>query len=165
MFRYKYICKNRNKKVFFKFLTQKMKNNILGANVQYLINTTGLSQKDFAQKIGWSASTISNAINGRSELSIDRLIQLTDYFDISVDDLLRKDLSKEFYKSLPDASVVADPEVRMLQLVEAFGKQVDELKLENVKLKKRYEFLLERFPEQMRILQEEFGEDIDSDNH
>jgi len=51
-----------------------------------------LSQERFADDLGWSRSMVGSYEEGRSEPPIDRLIDLSNYFNIPIDILVRNDL-------------------------------------------------------------------------
>jgi transcriptional regulator with XRE-family HTH domain len=62
------------------------------ANIKHLRTLKKLSQERFADELGWSRSMIGSYEEGRSEPSIDRLIDLSNYFNIPIDILVRNDL-------------------------------------------------------------------------
>ena len=61
-------------------------------NIRHLRTTRGFSQEQFAEELGWTRSVIGSYEEGRSEPSIDRLIDLSNYFDIPIDILVKNDL-------------------------------------------------------------------------
>lgn len=62
-------------------------------NMQYLRGQKGLTQKQLADALFVSDKTVSKWETGLTEPNIDMLKRTSRYFDISVDDLLAKDLS------------------------------------------------------------------------
>lgn len=50
------------------------------------------SQEQFAEELGWTRSVIGSYEEGRSEPSIERLIDLSNYFNIPIDILVKNDL-------------------------------------------------------------------------
>ena len=52
----------------------------------------GFSQEQFAEELGWTRSVVGSYEEGRSEPSIERLIDLSDYFNIPIDILVKNDL-------------------------------------------------------------------------
>ena len=62
------------------------------ANIRHLRNLRGFSQEQFADELGWTRSVVGSYEEGRSEPSIERLIALSDYFDIPIDILVKNDL-------------------------------------------------------------------------
>lgn len=48
----------------------------------------GITQRQMAKHIGMSAGTIANLENGYSKPSFDVLIDIADYFEMSLDDLV-----------------------------------------------------------------------------
>lgn len=61
-------------------------------NIRHLRTSRGFSQEQFAEELGWTRSVIGSYEEGRSEPSIDRLIDLSNYFDIPIDILVKNDL-------------------------------------------------------------------------
>src|SRR5690606_10933743 len=62
------------------------------ANLKHLRALKELSQERFAEELGWSRSIVGSYEEGRSEPPIDRLIDLSNYFNIPIDILVRNDL-------------------------------------------------------------------------
>ncbi|MFC4722607.1 XRE family transcriptional regulator [Geojedonia litorea] len=62
------------------------------ANIRHLRTLKKFSQERFADELGWSRSMIGSYEEGRSEPPIDRLIDLSNYFNIPIDILVRNDL-------------------------------------------------------------------------
>lgn len=62
------------------------------ANIKHLRTLKKLSQERFADELNWSRSMVGSYEEGRSEPSIDRLIDLSDYFNIPIDILVKNDL-------------------------------------------------------------------------
>lgn len=63
-------------------------------NIKHLRSLKELSQERFADELGWSRSIVGSYEEGRSEPPIDRLIDLSNYFKIPIDILVRNDLRK-----------------------------------------------------------------------
>lgn len=58
-------------------------------NLEKLIDKEGISKNEFAKKIGIAPSTISSWYNkGYENISLKTLIKLSDYFNISIDELI-----------------------------------------------------------------------------
>ncbi|WP_411893805.1 XRE family transcriptional regulator [Winogradskyella sp. A2] len=64
------------------------------SNIKHLRALKKLSQEHFADDLGWSRSMVGSYEEGRSEPPIERLIDLSNYFNIPIDILVRKDLRK-----------------------------------------------------------------------
>lgn len=72
-----------------------MANALLSVNLRYLRETrTEFKQKDFAKEVGLGGTTYANYETGHSEPSFLVLKKIIEYYDISADDVLYKDLSK-----------------------------------------------------------------------
>ena len=52
----------------------------------------GFSQELFAEELSWTRSVVGSYEEGRSEPSIERLIRLSHYFNIPIDDLNSSDI-------------------------------------------------------------------------
>lgn len=62
------------------------------ANIKHLRTLKKLSQERFADELNWSRSMVGSYEEGRSEPPIDRLIDLSNYFNIPIDILVKNDL-------------------------------------------------------------------------
>ncbi|MBT8273458.1 MAG: helix-turn-helix domain-containing protein [Bacteroidia bacterium] len=62
------------------------------ANIRHLRVLKNFSQEQFAEELGWTRSVIGSYEEGRSEPSIERLIDLSNYFNIPIDILVKNDL-------------------------------------------------------------------------
>lgn len=67
--------------------------NIQG-NIKHLRSLKGFSQERFAEALGWTRSMVGSYEEGRSEPPIDRLIDLSNYFKLPIDILVKNDLSQ-----------------------------------------------------------------------
>ena len=61
-------------------------------NIKHLRVLKGFSQERFADELKWTRSIVGSYEEGRSEPRIDRLIDLSNYFDIPIDILVKNDL-------------------------------------------------------------------------
>jgi len=73
---------------------------MLVENLKYLRKKNQVSQQMLADAIGMSRSSIGDYEQGRAEPDINTLIAISKYFDVLLDDLLKKDLKKEDYEIL-----------------------------------------------------------------
>lgn len=62
------------------------------ANIKHLRGLKGFSQERFADELGWTRSMTGSYEEGRSEPPIDRLVELSNYFNIPIDILVKNDL-------------------------------------------------------------------------
>lgn len=62
------------------------------ANIKHLRTLKKFSQERFAEELKWSRSMVGSYEEGRSEPPIDRLIDLSDFFNIPIDILVKNDL-------------------------------------------------------------------------
>ena len=67
---------------------------MIGLNLKLLRKRTGKSQEELSSEIKLTRSTYSGYENGVAEPSIHTLIQISDYYKIDLNTLVRKDFSK-----------------------------------------------------------------------
>lgn len=72
-------------------------------NLQHLRKLKGISQDEMAAQLDIKRSRLGAYEEGRSEPSLDFMIQLSDYFKLPIDILVKKDLSKA--ESIPSIEV------------------------------------------------------------
>lgn len=63
-------------------------------NLKYLMKINNMSQSDLARKLDTSRQNINQIMNTEIP-KVQTLIKLKEFFNISIDDLLLKDLSNE----------------------------------------------------------------------
>lgn len=68
-------------------------NNYFGKNIRYFRNIYKMNQTDLAIKLHTSHQSISNYERGQRFCDLDMLVQVSEIFNVSIDDLLKKDLS------------------------------------------------------------------------
>lgn len=68
--------------------------NYFSNNLKFLTSKTNINQNQLANKLGIDRQQITKYIKG-IEPGYDRLISIASIFNVSIDDLLLKDLSKE----------------------------------------------------------------------
>ena len=61
-------------------------------NIKHLRSLKGLSQEHFAEELGWTRSIVGSYEEGRSEPSIERLIDLSIFFNLPIDIFIKNDL-------------------------------------------------------------------------
>ena len=64
----------------------------IGEQINNLRKQHGLSQDDFVNLFNVSRQTISNWENGKSYPDLEMIINVSDYFKISIDELLKNDV-------------------------------------------------------------------------
>ena len=64
--------------------------NHFGDNLYYLRKTNNMTQTDLANKLGVTHQTVSNYEKGNRYCDLDMLIQISELFHVSIDDLLKK---------------------------------------------------------------------------
>ena len=68
--------------------------NYIQGNIKHLRSLKKLSQEHFAEEVKWTRSMVGSYEEGRSEPSIEKLIDLSKYFSIPIDTLIKVDLRK-----------------------------------------------------------------------
>ena len=71
-----------------------MQNNF-SKNLAYLRQVKNLSKRDLAQKTGISEMAIGYYERGKRNPTLENLIKIADFFDISIDRLIRADVANE----------------------------------------------------------------------
>jgi transcriptional regulator with XRE-family HTH domain len=71
-----------------------MGSNFLAKNLYYLREKMGLKQSEIQVQLGVKRNTISNWENGISEPNLNKLIFISEYFNVNLSDLVQKNLSK-----------------------------------------------------------------------
>ena len=71
-----------------------MPQSFAGQNLKYLRKLRGLTQEEFATKLGIKRSLLGAYEEERAEPRIDVLETISDLFKVSLDDLLRRDISE-----------------------------------------------------------------------
>lgn len=66
----------------------------IASNLRYVRESKGFSQEYFAEELKWTRSMVASFETGRTEPSVTRLIELSDYMKIPIDTLIRVDLRK-----------------------------------------------------------------------
>ena len=81
----------------------------LAQNIRYLRKSRNLSQEELSDKLGYkSYTTIQKWEMGASEPSISMLHTIADLFQVSINDIVYKNL--EYMNSLENVRPAADPE-------------------------------------------------------
>ena len=65
-----------------------MKNNVFGKKLKDLRIEKGLSQQKLGEELGFCNQTISFWESGSREPDLDTLVEISKYFDVSLEDLL-----------------------------------------------------------------------------
>ena len=95
---------------------------MLTQNLKYLRKKHRISQEALAAAIGVSKTTLGDYERGKYEPSIATLIHLAQYFNVSLDDLLLKDLKHEDYE------IIRNKDLRVLAItMDNEGKENIEL--------------------------------------
>lgn len=71
----------------------------ISSNLKFLRNKKNISQKKLAELCKKQNTAISNWEKGIREPSAIDLMIICDFFDISIDDFVKKDLRKEVYEN------------------------------------------------------------------
>ena len=66
---------------------------IIGSNIRYERKRRGLTIDDFAKVIGMAPGFLGLIERGQRGTSVKKMVAIAEFFDISLDDLITKDLS------------------------------------------------------------------------
>lgn len=99
---------------------------LISDNIKYLRKKIGLTQEQFAERIGIKRSLVGAYEEGRADPRITNLINMADVFGTSVDILINKDVSR-----LNDAEIIVSKYKRGKEVL---AITVDEQQRENIEL-------------------------------
>ncbi|GLB53621.1 hypothetical protein NBRC110019_26620 [Neptunitalea chrysea] len=68
--------------------------NCIASNIRHLRGLRGFSQEYFAEELQWTRSMVASFESGRTEPSVSRLVELSDYTKLPIDTLIKTDLQK-----------------------------------------------------------------------
>ncbi|MGL4501132.1 MAG: helix-turn-helix domain-containing protein [Planktothrix sp.] len=88
----------------------------MAKNLKFLRAKERLTQGDFYEQLGITRSALSSYEDGRAHPAFDRLIQLFDFFKVSIDSFIRIDLT------VIDSLLLADS--RISQKIEDIEKEL-----------------------------------------
>jgi transcriptional regulator with XRE-family HTH domain len=74
----------------------------IGSNLKVLRKRNKMSQEEVAQSLGWTRSTYSGYENGVAQPSLEGVVLLSDFYNVTTDSLLKKDLGVLSEKQLTD---------------------------------------------------------------
>lgn len=81
----------------------------LNSNIKYLRNEKKISQQNLADEIGVDRSTVSRIENGEIETTVDNAIKLANVLNISLNDLVSKDLRFDNAEILKNDNIAMIP--------------------------------------------------------
>lgn len=107
---------------------------MIGTNLKVLRKRLGVSQEEMAKKLGLTRSTYSGYENGVAQPSLEGLIKLSDEHNISMDDLIRKNLEELSEEALNDLlhGPQADTSGKHLRVLTAVVDQHEEELIEMI---------------------------------
>jgi transcriptional regulator with XRE-family HTH domain len=110
-----------------------MTTSFLAKNIQYLRKQRQLSQQGFGEKIGLSRSNIASYENGKAEPRAVKLAEIARFFNISLNQLIEKDLTElDNEKLLPANANIKEDLVEFLENRDATVSKF-EVKTKNLK--------------------------------
>lgn len=60
---------------------------ISSSNIRFLLTKNNMSIRQLAEKIGIAATTLNDSLKSKKGVSVDSLIKIADYFNLTVNDL------------------------------------------------------------------------------
>ena len=106
---------------------------MIGSNLKFLRKRKKVSQEEIATKLGLTRSTYSGYENGVAEPNLENLVKFAEFFSISLDKLVKQDLSKLNDRDLDQLStgISNDIEGKKLRII---ATTVDADDNENIEL-------------------------------
>ncbi len=98
---------------------------ILSANLKWLRKYLKISQEEFAEKIGTARTNLSNYESGKNEIMLTTLIKISNYCEISTDNLISCVLDENIYKKTKQNFVNKN------RSLENFSRNLKKLRNEN----------------------------------
>ncbi|MDB0011561.1 helix-turn-helix domain-containing protein [Crocinitomicaceae bacterium] len=109
----------------------------IGDNIKLLRKRLKRSQEEVAQELKLTRSTYSGYENGVAQPNLDSLIALSDFYKVSIDDLVKKDLStySELELERLEKGVLTDVKGQKLRILTSLVNQDNDEVIEMVSLK------------------------------
>ncbi|HIP31418.1 MAG TPA: XRE family transcriptional regulator, partial [Crocinitomicaceae bacterium] len=109
----------------------------IGKNLKLLRNRKKFSQEEVAKSLGFTRSSYSGYENGVAQPNIESLILFSDFYKVSVDDLIRKDFNsfKESDWEKIDKGVYSDIKGVKLRVLTSMVDENNEELIELVNVK------------------------------
>lgn len=109
----------------------------IGDNIKLLRKRLKRSQEEVAQELKLTRSTYSGYENGVAQPNLDSLIALSDFYKVSIDDLVKKDLStySELELERLEKGVLTDVKGQKLRILTSVVNQDNDEVIEMVSLK------------------------------
>lgn len=120
-------CAKTNTKVMKKHSMTKFSDNYFAKNLSVLRKNKNVSQVEMAEMLGLARTTYASYEAGRSEPGIPILLQLSEFFSISINDMCLKNLKNEKYDKINVYLENNDNNIDMLKSTE-FNEMVKEFK-------------------------------------
>lgn len=128
----------------------------LASNLKYLRSQKGWSQKDLGNYVDKGASAVSMWEKGNNEPPIDILRKLSELYEVTIDDLVNKDLTKQAPSGRAEE---VDPAIYRVvarlqrQLEEAEAKLAAQPTEKNIReLRRIRDALIKKYPDTAREL-------------
>lgn len=108
----------------------------IGKNIRHLRLNRNLSQEDLSNKLGLASSQVGSYERGKSYPRFEGLIELARIFEVSLDDLVYRDIEKEGTTDEPDLNK-RDKELFVELLMKRLKEMEREIKEQSPELAKR----------------------------
>ena len=102
---------------------------VFAKNLKYYIESRGIGQKELAEIIGVSITSVNDWVNGKKFPRIDKIEMLADYFGILKSDLIEDKRMKEQPEEMAilAASIMRNPD--LLVMIQKFQKLSEKNKI------------------------------------
>ena len=90
--------------------------NFISINLNYLINKINSTQAEFGALFGIAGNAVSSYVAGSVKPKIETIDKICSYFEISIDDFLKVDLSKQANKPIATPEIEAEKQQVIIDL-------------------------------------------------
>lgn len=107
------------------------KKNYISLNIRHLYKQEKMTQNEFGEMFGLKRSVIASYVTGNNVPKIETIQKICDYFNLSIDDFINKDLSlkkKNYPGQISQNQIIASEPGYGVMVVGELEKEINELK-------------------------------------
>lgn len=96
---------------------------ISSSNIRFLLAENNMSIRQLAEKIGIAATTLNDSLKSKKGVSVDSLIKIADYFNLTVNDLCNISLDRKSEQEEEEYNIIYNK----FKKLDPHGKELVEL--------------------------------------